>query len=168
MPDPCSALGQCQNLDGRLLLQRTIYGPQFALASQGSVLGVAANSAGLRPYADLTLGMTWRQVGLCQAPAASVMGLAPGEVVTVGIRTKTSRTFTDLVSDAAESSQTVSHSDRFVSEQGTQPAPQPSGGGGGGGGGGLGDIASTAVSMAPLLIAGARSRATARQPISRR
>jgi hypothetical protein len=133
------------------LLQRTLYGPQFALASQGNVMGVSTNAVGLRPYADLTLGMTWRQVGLCQAPAASVMGLAPGEVVTVGIRTTSSRTFTDLVSDAASSSQTITHSDRFLNQQGTQPAPQTGGGGGDSSGGG--GILSSVVSLAPMAIA---------------
>ena len=148
----CDPLGPCRNLDGRLLLQRTLYGPQFALASQGNVAGVSSTAVGLRPYADLSLGMTWRQVGLCQAPAASVMGLAPGEVVTVGIRTKTSRTFTDLVSDAASSSQTITHSDRFINQQGTQPAPQ-TGGGGGSSGGGDGGILGSLVSLAPMAIA---------------
>ncbi len=152
MATVCDPLGPCQNLDGRLLLQRTIYGPQFALASQGNVVGVSTTAVGLRPYADLTLGMRWRQVGLCQAPAATVMGLAPGEVVTVGIRTKSSRTFTDLVSDAASSSQTITHSDRFINQQGTQPAPQ-AGGSGGDSSGGIGGALSSVVSLAPLAIA---------------
>jgi len=154
MPDACSPLAPCQNLDGQLLLQRTIYGPQFGFASQGNLLGVGATGAGVRPYVDLNLKMTWRPVGLCQGPATSVMGLAPGEVVTVGIRTRSSRTFSDLISDAAESSQTSSHSNRFITQQGTQPAPAGSGGsaGDGSGGGGVGDFVDTVTKLAPALI----------------
>ncbi len=151
MPDSCTPLQQCKDLDGRMLLQRTIYGPQFGFMPQANLMGMSAAGAGIRPYVDLTLGMTWSQVGLCQAPPVSVMGLAPGEVVTVGIRTRNSRSFSDLVSDAAEASQTSSHSDRHVSERGTQPVPQaPSSGGGGGGGS---DFLGSVASLAPLAIA---------------
>jgi hypothetical protein len=97
------------------------------------------------------MGMTWNQVGLCQGPPTSVMGLAPGEVVTVGIRTRNSRSFSQLISDAAESSQTSSHSDRHVTQQGTQPAPPAPQGGGGGGGGGS-DFLDTVTKLAPALI----------------
>lgn len=148
MANACEVLPACDNLDGRLLLQRTIYGPQFGFDEQPALPGLGSAGAGLRPYADLMFGMTWRQVGLCQAPPTSVMGLAPGEVVTVGIRTRQSRSFTQLVRDAAESSQTISHSDRHTSEHGTQPVPPATGGGGGGGEDILGDI----VKLAPIFI----------------
>src|SRR6266481_1383544 len=67
--------------------------------------------------------------GLCQGPATSVMGLAPGEVVTVGLRTRSTRTFSSLIRDAAESSRSSSHSDRE-----TGPAQKPVGGAAGIGG----------------------------------
>lgn len=149
MADMCKVLDECSDLDGRLLLQRTVYGPQFGFDPQPATGGAGA---GLRPYADLTFGLRWRSVGLCQGPATSVMGLAPGEVVTVGIRTRHSRSFSSLVRDAAEASRTSSHTDRHVRQRGTQPAA--GGGSGGGGGGGIDgeDILGAVVSLAPVII----------------
>src|SRR5882724_11940583 len=78
----CDPLVPCVDVDGRILLQRTVYGPQFAFSADA---GSLAAGAGLRPYVDLVLGVTWRSQGLCQGPPTSVMGLAPGEVASVGI-----------------------------------------------------------------------------------
>lgn len=154
MPSECDPLVQCDDLDGRILLQRTVYGPQLAFSADASALTAGA---GLRPYLDLTMGVSWRPRGLCQGPPTHVMGLAPGEVVSVGIRTRQSRTFSSLVRDAAEASKTSSHTDRHTREQ--RP-PQPSGGGGGtqagggGGGGGFGpeDVLGAAIPLAPIII----------------
>jgi hypothetical protein len=57
------------------------------------------------------------------------MGLAPGEVVTVGLRTRSTRSFSSLMREASEKSLSSSHTDRR-----TRPA------GGGTGGGGLGGL----------------------------
>jgi hypothetical protein len=151
----CDPLVQCVDLDGRILLQRTVYGPQFAFNADA---GALASGAGLRPYLDLMLAISWRPLGLCQGPASSVMGLAPGEVVSVGIRTRQSRTFSSLVRDAAEASKTSSHSHRHTREQvpatpATGGGPAAGGGGGGGGVGGLaGDILGAAIPLAPIII----------------
>ena len=125
----CDPLVPCVDVDGRILLQRTVYGPQFAFSVDA---GALAAGAGLRPYVDLVLGVTWRSQGLCQGPPTSVMGLAPGEVVSVGIRTRQSRTFSSLVRDAAEASKTSSHSHRHTQEQVPRQSPggsAPAGGG---------------------------------------
>ena len=117
----CDPLIQCVDLDGRILLQRTVYGPQLGFNADP---GALAAGAGLRPYLDLELRVSWRSLGLCQGPPASVMGLAPGEVVSVGIRSRQSRTFSGLVRDAAEASKTSSHSHRHAQ---AQVPSQPSG-----------------------------------------
>jgi len=149
----CDPLIQCVDLDGRILLQRTVYGPQFAFNADA---GRLATGAGLRPYIDLVLGVRWRSKGLCQGPPTYVMGLAPGEVVSVGIRTRQSRTFSSLVRDASEASRTSSHSHRHTREQVPAQPAAGSGGEGGGGRGGLAGLAEdalgAAIPLAPVII----------------
>ena len=130
MADPCAPLAPCNDLDGKLLMQRSVYGPQLAF-DPGTVplAGLSTRGAALRGVLDLLFEVRWRSTGLCQGPATSVMGLAPGEVVTVGLRTRSTRTFSSLIRDAAESSRSSSHSDRE-----TGPAQKPVGGAAGIGG----------------------------------
>src|SRR5215471_20696251 len=130
MADPCAPLAPCNDLDGKLLMQRSVYGPQLAFdPGTVSLAGLSTRGAALRGVLDLLFEVRWRSTGLCQGPATSVMGLAPGEVVTVGLRTRNTRTFSSLVRDAAESSRSSSHSERD-----TGPAPKPPSGAGGIGG----------------------------------
>ncbi len=133
MADPCEPLSECKDLDGKLLLQRAVYGPQLAF-DPGAVSfgGVASRGSALRPLVHLRFEVRWRATGLCQGLPTSVMGLAPGEVVTVGLRTRSTRSFSSLVRDAAEKSFSSSHTDRRT---------RPSGGEGGGLGGLIGGIA---------------------------
>lgn len=146
MADPCEPLSECKDLDGRLLLQRAVYGPQLAF-DPGAVAvgGVASRGSALRPLVHLRFEVRWRATGLCQGLPTSVMGLAPGEVVTVGLRTRSTRSFSSLVRDAAERSSSSSHTDRKV---------RPSAGGGGLGGllggitGALGSVQAGAGSAA--------------------
>src|SRR5499427_7731751 len=113
MADPCAPLAPCNDLDGKLLMQRSVYGPQLAFdPGTVSLAGLSTRGAALRGVLDLLFEVRWRSTGLCQGPATSVMGLAPGEVVTVGLRTRSTRTFSSLVRDAAESSRSSSHSER--------------------------------------------------------
>ena len=130
MADPCAPLAPCNDLDGKLLMQRSVYGPPLAF-DPGTVplAGLSTRGAALRGVLDLQFELRWRSTGLCQGPATSVMGLAPGEVVTVGLRTRSTRTFSSLIRDAAESSRSSSHSDRD-----TGPAPKPVAAGAGIGG----------------------------------
>ena len=130
MADPCAPLAPCNDLDGKLLMQRSVYGPQLAFdPGTVSLAGLSTRGAALRGVLDLLFEVRWRSTGLCQGPATSVMGLAPGEVVTVGLRTRSTRTFSSLVRDAAESSRSSSHSERD-----TGPASKPPSGAGGIGG----------------------------------
>lgn len=123
MADPCAPLAPCNDLDGKLLIQRSVYGPQLAFdPGTVSLAGLSTRGAALRGVLDLLFEVRWRSTGLCQGPATSVMGLAPGEVVTIGLRTRSTRTFSSLVRDAAESSRSSSHSERD-----TGPAPRPTG-----------------------------------------
>jgi hypothetical protein len=115
MPDFCEPMTSCTDLDGRLLLQRAVYGPQLAF-DPGSLAfgGVASRGSALRPLLHIRFEMSWKSTGLCQGPATSIMSLAPGEVVTVGLRTRTTRTFSSLVRNAAEKSRSSSRTDRQV------------------------------------------------------
>src|SRR5262245_5532082 len=113
MADPCAPLAPCNDLDGKLLIQRSVYGPQLAFdPGTVSLAGLSTRGAALRGVLDLHFEVRWHSTGLCQGPATSVMGLAPGEVVTVGLRTRTSRSFSSLIRDAAESSRSSSHTER--------------------------------------------------------
>src|SRR5215471_15908449 len=128
MADPCAPLAPCNDLDGKLLMQRSVYGPQLAFdPGTVSLAGLSTRGAALRGVLDLLFEVRWRSTGLRQGPATSVMGLAPGEVVTVGLRTRSTRTFSSLIRDAAESSRSSSHSERD-----TGPAPKPPSGAVGG------------------------------------
>jgi hypothetical protein len=145
MPEPCDQLVPCKDLDGTLLVRRAIYGPQLTFnPDQPSPLGVATRGAALRGVLDLEFEVRWRSTGLCRGPATSVMGLAPGEVVSVGLRTRSVRTFTSLVRDAAEVSRSSSHTER-------EAGPPATGGGaqlGGFIGGVVGAIAEQVGSIA--------------------
>jgi hypothetical protein len=113
MAAPCDPLAPCNDLDGTLLVRRAVYGPQLTFnPDQPSLAGLSTRGAALRGVLDLLFEVRWRSTGLCQGPATSVMGLAPGEVVTVGLRTRRVRTFSSLVRDAAESSRSSSHTER--------------------------------------------------------
>jgi hypothetical protein len=125
MADPCAPLAPCNDLDGKLLVQRSVYGPQLAFdPGTVSLAGLSTRGAALRGVLDLLFEVRWRSTGLCQGPATSVMGLAPGEVVTVGLRTRSTRSFSSLIRDAAESSRSSSRTERD-----TGPAGGTTGGG---------------------------------------
>ncbi|MFZ5624490.1 MAG: hypothetical protein ACOY71_08670 [Gemmatimonadota bacterium] len=119
MADPCGPISPCTDLDGRLLLRRSVYGPQLAFDPGAvSLEGLPLQGAALRAVLDLRFEVRWRSTGLCYGPPTSVMGLAPGEVVTIGLRTRSVRTFSSLMRDAAEKSRSSSHTERE-----TGPAP---------------------------------------------
>jgi hypothetical protein len=134
MADPCGPLAPCNDLDGKLLIGRSVYGPQLTFdPGSVSLAGLSTRGSALRAVLDLRFEVRWRSTGLCHGPATSVMGLAPGEVVTVGLRTRSTRSFSSLIRDAAESSRSSSHTDR-------ETGPSASAGGGGNFGGIIGGI----------------------------
>ena len=120
LAQPCDPLTPCQDLDGKLLLQRAVYGPQLAFDPGVTTVGGASTAgSALRAMLHLRFEVKWKGTGLCQGPPTSVMGLAPGEVVTIGLRTRSTRTFSSLVRRAAEKSRATSRSDRQTGPGGT-------------------------------------------------
>ena len=163
LSDLCAPLDHCQDLDGRLLLRRAFYGPQLVFDPGPLPLGaVTARGASLRPFLDLDLLVRWVPKELCYAPIASVMGLAPGEVVTAALRTRRTFTFTSLVRDAVESSAVSTHT-RTTTTESTHLTPSGRGGAGGGGGGGwdvlgemfdeIAEAAGDVIEIAPMFAA---------------
>jgi hypothetical protein len=140
MADLCAPLPDCQNLDGRLLLRRAVYGPQLAF-DPGPVplVGVAARGSALRPFLDLFFSVRWVSKGVCLGPLSSIMGLAPGERVTVGLRTRRTQSFNSLFRQSVESSSVATHTRTRITER-TDVEPDAPGGGGGGGLGIFDDI----------------------------
>jgi hypothetical protein len=122
MPDFCQPLKECGDLDGKLLLQRAVYGPQLAF-DPGSISlgGASSRGSAIRPLVHVRFEVSWKAVGLCQGQPTSIMSLAPGEVVTVGLRTRTTRTFSSLMRDAAERSQSSARTDRQAGPGGSGP-----------------------------------------------
>ena len=153
MATPCTPLNACTNVDGLVVVQRTIYGPLLGFDSQATLPGINSSGSALRTYVDINFNLNWRSLGLCQGPVTSIMGLAPGEVVTVGLRSRESRSFFQMVQSAAQSSQSSS------SQQTMQPAPprQPSGTSKGKQGGSSLD---SLLSLIPLFILGFGSNMT--------
>ncbi|HVT40985.1 MAG TPA: hypothetical protein VHE78_18255 [Gemmatimonadaceae bacterium] len=108
--DFCAPLSTCDNLDGRVIFQRTAYGPTLASDSQPLPFGeLALRGAAVRPYVDLHFEVRWVPKELCYGPVASIMTLAPGETVTIATRSEHRTTFTDLVRNAADSSSVSTH-----------------------------------------------------------
>lgn len=140
MSDLCSPLPECDNLDGRLLLRRAVYGPQLTF-DPGPVplIGAVARGSALHPFLDLFFSVRWVSKGVCLGPISSIMGLAPGERVTVGLRTRRTQSFTSLFRQAVESSSVATHTRTRITER-TDVEPDAPGGGGGGGFGILDDI----------------------------
>jgi hypothetical protein len=158
---PCTPLVACEGLDGRVVLQRTVYGPSLFEDLGSLQFGDFTIPGGaVRPFVDFRFRVQWIPKELCRGPVSSIMSLAPTETVTAGIRTARRDSFSQLMSDAAESSVVATHSQRQFSRDATVPvAPAPAGGGGGGGGGGLlgalglGDVnAGDLVQLAPIVI----------------
>jgi hypothetical protein len=118
--DFCAPISACDNLDGRVLFQRTAYGPTLASDAQSLPFGeLALRGAAVRPYVDLHFEVRWVPKELCYGPVASVMTLAPGETVTIATRSEHRTTFTDLVRNAADSSSVSTHT-----RNGPDPASQ--------------------------------------------
>src|SRR5205085_6574064 len=131
---PCAPLVPCENLSGAVLVRRTVYGPSLIDDPRPLAFGELALSGGaIRPYIDLIYETRWVPKGLCRGPVSSVMSLAPTESITAGVRTAHRESFTQTMTDAAESSSVYTHTRHQLSES-THQSP----GGGGGIGGAIG------------------------------
>jgi hypothetical protein len=155
---PCTPLVACENLSGGVFVRRTIYGPSLIDDPRPLAFGEFALSGGaVRPYIDLMYETRWIPKGLCRGPVSSVMSLAPTESITAGVRTSTRESFTQMMTDATESSSVQTRTRQQLSELTKQSA----GGGGpgigsaiGGAVGGLVGAVGGAVTKLPGAVAG--------------
>src|SRR5437763_1421612 len=114
---PCAPLVPCENLSGAVLVRRTVYGPSLIDDPRPLAFGELALSGGaIRPYIDLIYETRWIPKGLCRGPVSSVMSLAPTESITAGVRTAHRESFTQTMTDAAESSSVYTHTRHQLSE----------------------------------------------------
>jgi hypothetical protein len=110
--DPCARYPQCDGLDGQLLISRTADGPAIAVELGEMPFGpVVMKGASLHPYVRWTYRQTWSAKEACLGPARSVMGLAPGEKVTIAVTHRESVDATTLVREAAARSKTLSRTE---------------------------------------------------------
>ena len=108
--DLCSPFDACDDLDGRVLLQRAAYGPPLVADNETLPFGaLALRGAAVRPYVDVHFQLRWVPRDLCYGPIASVMTLAPAETITIATRSEHRTSFTDLVRDATNSSSVSTH-----------------------------------------------------------
>ncbi|MFL6529486.1 MAG: hypothetical protein ACJ8KX_03350 [Chthoniobacterales bacterium] len=146
---PCAALVACENLSGGVFVRRTIYGPSLIDDPRPLAFGEFSLSGGaIRPYIDLMYETRWIPKGLCRGPVSSVMSLAPTESITTGIRTEHRDSFTQMMTDSAESSSVHTRTRHQLSESTGQ------GSGGGGLGSLLGGLAGAAGAAAGAIGAG--------------
>jgi hypothetical protein len=111
--DICAPFALCEDLDGRLLINRTADGPAIGVELADLPFGpVTIKGASLHPYVRWTYGQTWSAKEACLGPARSVLGLAPGETVTIEVTHRESIDSTRLVRDAADRTNTISKTDR--------------------------------------------------------
>lgn len=146
--DFCAPFAPCPDIDGRLLVRQTFQGPAVA-REEGAIPmgGLALHGAELRPFLDVFFLQRWVVKEACYAPVRSVMGLAPGETVTIEVDHREQVEYSRLVQDAVDRRDEVRRT-RTRTEEFRPPASSGGGGdggGGGGGGGGLGDAIGDAV-----------------------
>src|SRR5262245_8595448 len=130
--DLCSPFAPCDGLDGRLLITRTADGPSLAVDVAQIPFGpVSMAGATLHPYVSWTYGQTWKIREACLGPVRSVLGLAPGETVTIEVTHLESVDVSDLVREAAERSDYAGRTERTDAggaasqQEATAPALSP-------------------------------------------
>jgi hypothetical protein len=113
----CELFKQCTDLDGRLLINRTIEGPSLAIDEAEFPFGsLSMKGASLHTYFDLNYAQSWIAKEACYAPVRSVMGLAPGETVTIEVLDRQELDFVNLVQNGMQSADVSSHTDRTGNE----------------------------------------------------
>lgn len=111
--DLCAPYASCDGLDGQLLINRTADGPAIGVEIAEMPFGpVTMQGASLHPYVRWTYGQTWAAKEACLGPARSVLGLAPGETVTIEVTHRESVDTTNLVREAANRSNNLSRTER--------------------------------------------------------
>ena len=102
----CDPYEPCEDLDGRLLINRTMEGPPLARDEGELPLGALSMQGGaLHPYFHLFYEQRWNAKEPCYGPVRSVMGLAPGETVTIEVRQREQTDYVRTVQTAFESSE---------------------------------------------------------------
>jgi hypothetical protein len=105
----CEIFEPCENIDGRLLINRTMDGAPLALDEDLALGAFSLDRPTLRPYAKLVFEQRWFIKEMCYGPTRSVLGLAPCETVTTEVRTVEQRDFTSIVQQAMESSEVTTN-----------------------------------------------------------
>jgi len=111
--DLCTPFESCDAIDGQLLINRTADGPAIGVELAEMAFGpVTMKGATLHPYVRWTYSQTWSTKEACIGPVRSVIGLAPGETVTIEVTHRHSVDQTKLVREAADRSNTSSRTER--------------------------------------------------------
>jgi hypothetical protein len=115
--DFCAPYEQCDDLDGRLIINRTIEGPALARDEGELPLGSLSMQGGaIHPYFHLFYQQHWIAKEACYGPVRSVMGLAPGETVTTDVRQREQTDYVRTVQTAFESSEVSTQTRRHGRE----------------------------------------------------
>jgi catechol 2,3-dioxygenase-like lactoylglutathione lyase family enzyme len=126
--DPCAPFKSCDDLDGELLINRTADGPAIGVELGELPFGpVRMQGASLHPYVRWTYRQTWAAKEACLGPARSVLGLAPGETVTIEVTHRESIDTTKLVREAADRSNVSSRTERGPAGSAVRTATEPAG-----------------------------------------
>jgi hypothetical protein len=102
----CEPYGPCEDLDGRLVIDRTMQGPALAVEDGELPFGsLTMQGASLRPYFHTFFEQRWIPKEACYGPVRSVMGLAPAESITTDVRQREQVDYVRIVQTAMESSE---------------------------------------------------------------
>jgi hypothetical protein len=106
-------------LDGRLVINRTLEGPPLATVSDDFDLGgLMLAGAQAVPYVKFGFLTTWAPKEALIGPARSILGLAPGEELTIDVTIAYQFDYAAAVTNTAEYSQTVDTTQRDYTETG--------------------------------------------------
>jgi hypothetical protein len=110
----CAPFGDCQDLDGRLLINTAIQGPPLAFQLGDVSFGeFTAAGAAARPYVDLSVEQRWVAREACYGPVRSIFSLAPGEAVQLSVSLEQQTSFDEEIADHLPDVKSLSFSSRF-------------------------------------------------------
>jgi hypothetical protein len=122
----CAPFGDCQDLDGRLLINTAIQGPPLAFQSGEVSFGeFTAAGAAARPYIDLSVEQRWIARDACYGPVRSIFSLAPGETVQLSVSLEQQTSFAEEIADHLPDVKSLSVSSRFEPHASVSAAPPP-------------------------------------------
>jgi hypothetical protein len=125
----CASFGDCQDLDGSVLINTAIQGPPLAYdLGEVSFGAFTAAGAAARPYIDLSVEQRWTAREACYGPVRSIFSLAPGETVQLSVSLEQHTSFVEAITDHLPDVKSVSVSSRFephASFSVSAPPPAP-------------------------------------------